>query len=63
MMSTLVARSPLPEDIAQYEGKWIAIRGDTVVAAADTLEALAADERVQETDVVYRVPAQDTFFY
>jgi Family of unknown function (DUF5678) len=58
-----VARSPLPDDVERYAGRWIAIRGDEVVADADTLEALIEDERVDKKDVLYRVPARGSYFY
>jgi hypothetical protein len=58
-----VARSPLPEGVEQYAGRWIAIRGDEVVADAETLEALRNDDRVRETDVLYRAPERGSYFY
>jgi Family of unknown function (DUF5678) len=64
MSSTGVAPSPLPEGAAeQYAGKWIAIRDEEVIADADTLEDLTADERVTDKDVLYRVPDQGVYFY
>lgn len=58
-----VARSPLPEGVGEYEGRWIAIRDGQIVAAADVLEDLIQDEDVRETDVLYRVPEHGSYFY
>lgn len=57
------ARSPLPEGMEKYAGRWVAIRGDDVVADAETVEALVADKRVRPTDVLYRVPERGSYFY
>lgn len=58
-----VARSPLPEDLERFEGRWVAIRNGVVVADAETVEDLLRDDHVQRTDVLYRVPDQHTYFY
>jgi Family of unknown function (DUF5678) len=64
MVSTVqVARSPLPDGVERYAGRWIAIRGGEVVADAATLDALIQDERVEKTDVLYRVPERGSNFY
>ncbi len=56
-------RSPLPEGVEEYAGRWVAIRGGRIVAAADTLEELFENDRVRQTDVVYRVPERGTYFF
>lgn len=56
-------RSPLPEGVEEYAGKWIAIRDDKIIASADTVEDLYNDDSVLETDVVYRVPERGSYFY
>jgi Family of unknown function (DUF5678) len=58
-----VVRSPLPEVVEQYSGRWVAIRGDNVVADANSLEALTQDERVRPEDLLYRVPDGGTYFF
>jgi Family of unknown function (DUF5678) len=58
-----VARSPLPDGVERYPGRWIAIRGGEIVADADTFEALIDDERVDQKDVLYRVPERGSSFY
>jgi hypothetical protein len=64
MSSTIdVARSPLPEHVEKYEGRWIAIRNGEVIADAATLDALRKNRRVRPTDVLYRVPERDSYFY
>jgi hypothetical protein len=57
-------RAPVSEDVKeQNRGKWIAIRGDEVIASAESLDELIADERVKALDAVYRVPTTSTYFY
>jgi hypothetical protein len=58
-----VARSPLPDDLERYEGRWVAIRNGVVVASAETVEDLLRDNNVRKTDVLYRVPDQHAYFY
>jgi hypothetical protein len=58
-----VARSPLPADVDQYAGKWVALRNGEVVAAADTLDGLVANEDVLSSDVFYRVPEAGACYY
>jgi Family of unknown function (DUF5678) len=53
----------LPEDVEQYAGKWIAIRGDKVVASADSLEELDANDEVSCKDVLWVVPEAGTHFF
>ena len=52
----------LPEGVEQYAGKWIAIRGDEVVASADSLEELYANELVSHDDALWVVPEPGTHF-
>ena len=52
----------LPEGVEQYAGKWIAIRGDEVVASADSLEELYANEHVSRGDTLYVVPEPGIHF-
>ena len=58
-----VVRSPLPEVVDQYSGRWVAIRGDEVVADAESLEALTQNDRVGPEDLLYRVPEGGTHFF
>lgn len=63
-MSTIErVRSPLPAGIEKYEGRWVAIRDGEIVADAETLEALVADEHTSDTDLIYLVPERGTYFY
>ena len=48
--------SPIPEDIEQYSGRWVAIRHGKVVADAKSLRALEKDDRFRPGDFVHRVP-------
>ena len=52
----------LPEGVEQYAGKWIAIRGDEVVASADSLKELCANEHVSREDTLYAVPEPGIHF-
>jgi hypothetical protein len=53
----------LPEGVEQYAGKWIAIRGDKVVASADSLEELDANDQVSRDDALWVVPEAGTHFF
>jgi Family of unknown function (DUF5678) len=52
----------LPEGVEQYAGKWIAIRGNDIVASADSLEQLYANEQVSRDDTVWVAPEPGTHF-
>jgi Family of unknown function (DUF5678) len=52
----------LPKGVEQYAGKWIAIRGDEIVASADCLEELRANDRVSRDDAVWVVPEPGIHF-
>ena len=56
--------SPVPwEKSEPYRGQWVALRGNEIVAAADKLADLYADERVKRGDAIWRVPESATHFY
>ncbi len=64
MSAVEIARSPVPAEIpSKYAGKWVALRDDEIVAAADDLRDLLADERVRPDDSLYRVPEPGAHFY
>ena len=52
----------LPAGVEKYAGKWIAIRGDEIVASADSLEELRANELVFRNDAVWVVPEPGIHF-
>jgi hypothetical protein len=52
----------MPE-LDEYDGKWVAVRGDEVVAHADDEETLRADPAVQPGDDVYPVGEPPSGFY
>ncbi len=59
-----LSQSPVPsEAFERFPGKWIAIRSGEIVAAADTLELLTADEQVRDTDIRFRVPEPGANFF
>ena len=63
-MSSTTEQGPvLPEGVEQYAGKWIAIRGDEVVASADSLEELYANDQVSRDDALWVVPEPGTHFF
>jgi Family of unknown function (DUF5678) len=51
-----------PKGAERYAGKWVAIRGDEVVAGADSLEELLANELVSPDDALWIVPEAGTYF-
>jgi hypothetical protein len=59
-----IAQSALPAGVGQqYARRWIAVRNGVVIAAADDMTALAADERVGDDDTVYHVPPPNSAFF
>jgi Family of unknown function (DUF5678) len=61
--NTELSGPAVPEDVERYAGKWIAIRGDEVVASADSLEELYANEQVSRNDAVWVVPEPGIHFF
>jgi hypothetical protein len=58
-----ISLSPVPaEAFERYPGCWIAVRSGDILAAAPTLEELDADELVEATDVLFRVPDSNSTF-
>ena len=53
------------DKIEPYRGKWVALRGNgsEIVAAADKLADLYADERVRRGDTIWRVPEADVVHF
>jgi hypothetical protein len=59
-----IAQSPLPRGAAAtYPNRWVAVRHGEIIADADTLEELTADDRVQSDDTLYHVSPPGTYFY
>jgi hypothetical protein len=50
-------------DLEPYDGQWVAVRGDRVVAAADDQEALQAHPNVRESDDMYPIGDPPSGFY
>lgn len=62
-MSSTTEQGPLlPKGVEHYAGKWIAIRGDEIVASADSLEELRANEQVSRDDAIWVAPEPGTYF-
>jgi hypothetical protein len=63
-MSSPIAASPVPQEaFERFPGKWIAVRGDTIIASAVSIEELERDSAVQSTDTLVLVPDSATHFY
>jgi len=63
-VSNTIEQAPFsPEVLAGYEGKWVAIRDDKVIASAETLSELRANPDVRREDAVYVVPESSSYFY
>jgi hypothetical protein len=59
-----LAQPPVPsEAFEQYPGRWVAIRGDEIVAVADDVEVLRADPKVRGEDALFLVPEPSSHFY
>jgi hypothetical protein len=64
-MAAVVEISPPPvpaEAFERFPGRWVAIRDGDIVADAGTPEELEADERVDTTDTLFRVPESGSKF-
>ena len=56
-MHITITDSRFPDDIDDYAGLWVAIRGDEVVLSSPNLREIFDDPRyVAETDRLYPVP-------
>jgi len=55
--SLIEAEKTLGKELKKYAGEWVAIKGHTVVAHADTPEALLEQTEDQEIDRHFRVPS------
>jgi lactam utilization protein B len=53
----------MTEDLAAYDGKWVAMRDGRVVAHADEEEAVRAHADVRETDLVFSIGEPPSGFY
>jgi lactam utilization protein B len=53
----------MTEDLAAYDGKWVAMRDGRVVAHADEEEAVRAHAAVRETDLVFSIGEPPSGFY
>ena len=52
-----------PVDLDPYDGQWVAVRGNRVVAHADDEDALRADPKVKPGDDVFPVGEPPSGFY
>jgi len=57
------SKSPVPDDIDDYAGMWVALRGGKVAAVAESSEELFKSTEVEPGDAFYRVPEQGPKFY
>ncbi|WP_249021044.1 hypothetical protein [Conexibacter sp. S30A1] len=64
MSATEIQTEPLvTDDLAPYEGAWVAVRDGRIVASALTPVELRDDPQVQDTDALIPVPrAADATF-
>ncbi|MGZ4354589.1 MAG: DUF5678 domain-containing protein [Gaiellaceae bacterium] len=53
----------MSHDLDAYDGKWVAVRNEAVVAHADDEATLRADPKVREDDDVYPVGDPPSGFY
>lgn len=62
-MSTIEQPPVTAANLAEYAGRWVAVRRGNVVAAADSLSELRENPEVRRDDVVFVVPASGPYFY
>lgn len=64
MENTLTEQRALPDEALQeYAGKWVAIRGEEVIASANSLAELREIEDVRRDDAVFVVPPTSATFF
>ena len=58
---TLEAEQVLADALSDYAGRWVAVRGQQVVADADTVEELLGEIRSEEIEIerFFHVPQGD----
>lgn len=63
-MSRALVEQRVPTEVfEQYAGKWVALRGVEVIAAADSLAELRESPDVTRQDAVFLVPESPSSFY
>ena len=50
-------------DLEPYDGRWVAVRNGTVVAAADDEEGVRGDAAVEASDLVFPIGEPPSGFY
>jgi hypothetical protein len=55
--------APLSQNLDDYDGRWIAVRGGVIVAAGDDEESVRADGAVRDGDLVYPIGDPPSGFY
>ena len=50
-------------DLEPYDGRWVAVRNGSVVAAADDEEGVRGDAAVEDTDLVFPIGEPPSGFY
>ena len=64
MSSVITEQHPISASaLEEYAGKWIAVRDGAVIASADSLDELRANEHVRREDAVYVVPDPSSSFF
>ncbi len=59
-----VSQLPVPADVFErFGGRWVAIRGERVVADATTLAELDANPDVEPSDTRFLVPESESYFF
>jgi hypothetical protein len=59
-----VSLPPIPDQVfIEYSGQWVALRNREVVAHADNLDELHKKLEIEESDVLFHVPAQIPHYY
>jgi len=64
MSSTLTEQHAFPTAaLEEHAGQWVAVRDGEVIAAADSLQELRANDDVTREDAVYVVPDPASSFF
>jgi len=55
--------APLSQNLDDYDGRWVAMRADAVVACGDDEETVRSDPNVRDGDLVYPIGLPPSGFY
>ena len=55
--------APLSQNLDDYDGRWVAMRGNAVIAFADDEETVRSNPNVRDGDLIYPIGSPPSGFY